>query len=124
MTLRLAVDPLFADHFGAEAPFQVGVEEELFLVDPQSHDVVWCADEVLELCAHDRRPGRAGRVLGEMCDGVVELATPICATADEAAEALGSLRRIARRYDGAVLMGASVHPTLPFGAARHSGGPQ
>jgi carboxylate-amine ligase len=120
VTLRLAEDAMFAHRFGAEAPFQLGVEEELFLVDPYSHEVTWSADELLGRCAQH---GRTGRVVGEMCDGVVELATPICATADEATDVLASLRRIAGRYDRAVLMGAGVHPSSPFGAARHRRGP-
>ena len=78
MTLRLAEDTLFAHRFGASTPFQVGVEEELFLVDPSGHHVRCCADELLA-----DRPARfmRGRLMGEMCDGVVELATPVCASA-------------------------------------------
>jgi glutamate---cysteine ligase / carboxylate-amine ligase len=119
VTLRLAEDTVFADRFGTHVPFQLGVEEELFLVDPQTHELLWCADELLARYTPEHR---RGHVTGEMCDGVVELATPICATADEAADALGALRHSARRYDDAVLLGAGGHPTLPFGAARHRGG--
>src|SRR3954467_1285656 len=89
MTVRLAEDTLFSHRFGATAPFQVGVEEELFLVDPSGHRVRCCTDELLA-----ERPARSshGRVMGEMCDGVVELASPACVAVDEAIGALQDLR--------------------------------
>ena len=76
MTLRLAEDTLFSDRFGTGAPFRLGVEEELFLVDHHAHAVNPCTDELLAVL---RRPPAAGRVVGELCDGVVELLTPPCA---------------------------------------------
>src|SRR3954464_5502059 len=57
MTLRLAEDPLFSDRFGTGAPFRVGVEEELFLVDHHAHAVSPCTDELLAVL---RRPLPAG----------------------------------------------------------------
>jgi glutamate---cysteine ligase / carboxylate-amine ligase len=119
MTLQLAEDTLFAHRFGATTPFQVGVEEELFLVDPSGHHVRSCTDELLA-----DRPARftRGRVMGEMCDGVVELATPVCASADEALDALGQLRRDVLARDRAALMGAGMHPTAPFGGVTHRAG--
>jgi glutamate---cysteine ligase / carboxylate-amine ligase len=115
MMLRLAEDQLFAHRFGAVPPFQLAVEEELFLVDPWSHDVAWCTDDLLARC---ERTSRDGSIVGELCDGVVELATPVRASADGAVDALGALRSDVRRYDGALPMGAGIHPRLPFGAAR------
>jgi carboxylate-amine ligase len=119
MTLRLAEDTLFSHRFGTSAPFQVGVEEELFLVDPARHRIACCTDAVLA----DRSPraGR-GRIMGEMCDGVLELATPVCATADDALGALWTLRRDVTGRGGLRLMGAGMHPSAPFGEVAYRGG--
>src|SRR4051795_6116305 len=119
MTLQLAEDTLFAHRFGATTPFQVGVEEELFLVDPSGHHVRSCTDELLA-----DRPARftRGRVMGEMGDCVVELAPPVGASAAEALGALGGLRRDVLARDRAALMGAGMHPTAPFGGVTHRAG--
>jgi glutamate---cysteine ligase / carboxylate-amine ligase len=119
MTVRLAEDTLFSHRFGATAPFRVGVEEELFLVDPSGRRIRCCTDEVLS--GRSTRFTR-GRVMGEMCDGVVELATPVCASADEAMGALCALRRDVLARDCAVLMGAGMHPVAPFGEVVHRAG--
>jgi carboxylate-amine ligase len=111
-------DHLPTDRFGSSPPFRLGVEEELMLVDPETHELAHATDEVL------RRAPRSGRgaVVGEICDGVVELLTPVCATAAEAVATLAALRRRAVRPGGPVLLGAGVHPTQPFGDVRHRGG--
>jgi carboxylate-amine ligase len=119
MTLRLAEDTLFSDCFGSGAPFRVGVEEELFLVDDHAHAVRACTDELLSAV---RPPPAAGRVLGELCDGVVELATPPCASADEVAAALRALRATVLATGRAELLGAGLHPVTPFGEVRHREG--
>jgi glutamate---cysteine ligase / carboxylate-amine ligase len=116
MTLRLAEDTLFSHRFGASTPFRVGVEEELFLVDPSGHRIKNCTDELLA----DRPPRfTRGRLMGEMCDGVVELASPVCASADEAIGALHELRHAVLARERAALMGAGMHPTAPFGEVVH-----
>jgi glutamate---cysteine ligase / carboxylate-amine ligase len=119
MTLRLADDTLFSDCFGTGAPFRVGVEEELFLVDHHAHAVTPCTDELLGAL---RQPVAAGRVLGELCDGVIELATLPCASADEAAAALRALRATVLGTGRAQLLGAGLHPATPFGEVRHRDG--
>jgi carboxylate-amine ligase len=119
MTLRLAEDTLFSDRFGTGAPFRVGVEEELFLVDHQAHALSPCTDEVLGAV---RQPLAAGRVLGELCDGVIELATPPCASADEVAAALRALRATVLGTGCAQLLGAGLHPATPFGEVHHRAG--
>jgi carboxylate-amine ligase len=118
MTLRLADDRLFSHRFGAAAPFQVGVEEELFLVDPVERRISCCTDDLLT----QERRFRRGRVMGEMCDGVVELATPPCASGDEATSHLRRLRRDVLATGHAALMGAGVHPTAAFGDVTHRQG--
>src|SRR4051794_34505463 len=61
--------------------------------------------------------------MGEFCDGVVELATPVCLTAGAATEHLAALRDQVRACERAALLGAGVHPAAPFGAVRHRTGP-
>jgi glutamate---cysteine ligase / carboxylate-amine ligase len=119
MTLRLAEDTLFSDRFGTGAPFRVGVEEELFLVDRHAHAVSPCTDELL---GGVRQPLAAGRVIGELCDGVIERATPPCASADEVAAALRALRAAVLGTRRAQLLGSGLHPAAPFGDVRHRGG--
>src|SRR3954465_1155656 len=119
MSLRLAEDTLFSHRFGAGPPFQVGVEEELFLVDPTGRGIRRCTDAVLA----DRSPRLArGRVMGEMCDGVIELASPGCGSADDAIGALWALRRDVAGHGGVGLMGAGMHPAAAFGDVAYRGG--
>ena len=118
MALQLSASDTRAHKFGAAAPFRVGVEEELFLVEPGSGAIARRADVVL---AAPRRFGR-GRIVGELCDGVVELATPVCASADEAAARLAGLRTDVLGTGEAALLGAGLHPAAPFGDVEHRGG--
>src|SRR4051794_37762382 len=119
MALRFPDDPLLAHRFGERAPVRLGVEEELFLVDPRSHAIRFCADEVLARHAH-RRLG--GDILGEMADGVVALATPVVDTADDAVTTLARLRRAVVRDGDVALLGAGLYPTAPFGDVRQRAG--
>jgi carboxylate-amine ligase len=121
VTLRLADDTLFSHCFGAEPPFRLGVAEELFLVDPVGHRVSECTDELLAGLRR-RRYVPAGRVAGDLCDGAIELATPICRSADEVAGALSRLRRAVLADGRAELLGAGLHPAAPFGDVRHRAG--
>jgi carboxylate-amine ligase len=115
---RTAAHQLGDHAFGRSAPFRIGVEEELFLVDRRSLRVAPRTDEVLA-----RRPPRKahGAIVGELCDGVIELTTPICANAGQARGVLAQLRDVAV---GAAtsLMGVGVHPTAAFGDVRHRAG--
>jgi glutamate---cysteine ligase / carboxylate-amine ligase len=115
MAVQHALEAPFPMNFGRGAPYTVGAEEELFLVDPLHHQISRVTDELLA------RRGRfaRGQVLGEMCDGVVELASPVCSHAGDAATRLRSLRASALAPGSAALMGVGVHPTAPFGAVAH-----
>jgi carboxylate-amine ligase len=93
----------FADH-------TVGVEEELFLVDPETLTPVSCDEALLGECRVTR-----GRVVGEMCDGVVELVSPVCHSAEEAVGALAGLRSRLLGGQCCPLLGAGVHPTAAYG---------
>jgi carboxylate-amine ligase len=89
--------------------FALGVEEELLLVDPRSH-----------LLRHDAEAILAS-VEGLQPDlylALVESATPVCATPQEAVAELHDARERARAA-GATLLGAGVHPAGPFGEAPH-----
>jgi carboxylate-amine ligase len=105
-------------NFGAGTPYRVGVEEELFLVDPATHELTHATDRVLDAVPRFVR----GRIVGEMCDGVIELATPVCANAADATRRLAALRQAACAPDGPSLLGAGVHPTTPHGAVGHRPG--
>ena len=117
MTLDIA--PAAAGHgFGTAPAFRVGVEEELFLVDPVSRAPLECTDEVLGCESRFSR----GRVQGEMCDGVVELATTVCEHAGSAVRGLASLRRDVVSQGAAALLGVGVHPTAAFADVTHRPG--
>ena len=105
MLVTLDNEGAYAHSFGRATPFRVGVEEELFLVDPVTHGVTLSTDLVLE-CGDPC-------VLGEMCDGVIEFATPVCDTAREARDRLAVLRATVATEEVAV-MGAGLHPTAAF----------
>jgi len=119
VALRLADDALFSHRFGVGAPFRLGVEEELFLVDRDTHLIAPGTDDVLARLRRCRSPGH---VKGELCDGVVELATPVCDSADAVARALHGLRGAVLREGDALLLGAGLHPAATFGDVAHRGG--
>jgi carboxylate-amine ligase len=104
--------------FAPSRPFTLGVEEELFLVDPRDRRVSPSTDAVLARLPRFQR----GRVLGELCDGVIELATPVCAHATQAAEHLATLRAEVLDQGVARLLGAGVHPATGHGDVAHRAG--
>ena len=87
----------------------VGVEEELMLLDAQTLEQVGRAEVIVEAA----RPVR-GEAKYELFASVVELATDICADADDAAQEIRDLRRHAlgiARENGLALAAAGTHPT-------------
>src|SRR4051812_23186360 len=112
MSLRLAGSP--APHRTSSSSFTLGVEEELFSVGADDLLPIACSDALFRNSGLPR-----GRITGEMCDGVVELATPICGNASEATDVLGGLRREVVWRGSPALLGVGVHPTLPFGEVAH-----
>lgn len=97
--------------FGSGTPFSIGVEEELFLVDPitgaqanSSGAVVEQLDEV------------SGRVERELHACQVELITDVHSCARDAVRELAQLRR-AVVATGAGILGAGTHPTAEEGDA-------
>jgi carboxylate-amine ligase len=97
--------------------FTLGVEEELFVVDPDALTPIPCSEALF-------RRGRftRGLITGEMCDGVVELATPVCTDAAAVEQTLVTLRRDVARRGPVALLGVGVHPTLAFGDVSHRPG--
>ena len=94
----------------------LGVEEELFVADRTDLTPIPCEEGLLGP-AHF-----GGAFVGEMCDGVIELVSPVCTTAGEARHVLGSMRREILDREPIALLGVGVHPTLAFGDVRHRAG--
>ena len=77
-------------HFGESAPFSVGVEEELMVLDADSRLL---APRAAELIAASEGAALPGTLKSELFASALELNTNICATPEEAAETLAELRR-------------------------------
>jgi len=98
--------------FGDSAPWSLGVEEELFLVDARSLETVPLFTAVVP------EPGE--RLKPELFACIVETTTPICADADSVLDELRRLRReVASRAaeHGATILAAGTHP-LAVGAGQ------
>jgi glutamate---cysteine ligase / carboxylate-amine ligase len=99
------------DAFGSGPPFSVGVEEELFLVDP-----VTGTQANTSTAVQDRIGPVQGTVERELHACQVELITDVCGNAGEAIDALHRLRR-AVVATGAGLLGSGTHPSALEGEA-------
>lgn len=106
--------PSDENRFGSGPPFTLGVEEELFLVDPLTGSQVNAAAAILgRLGDGDELSGSLEQEL-HACQ--VELISDVCSTTSEAIATLGGLRR-AVLDTGAGLIGSGTHPGAPEGAA-------
>lgn len=96
-----------SDHF----PITLGVEEELFLVDPQSGDLLVDPDMgIFETCAATCGPHK---VVREFFRCQIETNTRVCHSVAEVRTALQETRRIvvdAAARHGASVMASSTHP--------------
>ncbi|HEY5197045.1 MAG TPA: YbdK family carboxylate-amine ligase [Solirubrobacteraceae bacterium] len=110
-TRVLSQDDEIGDAFGEGEPFTVGVEEELFLVDP-----VTGRQANSSAAVGDRLGDLDGRVERELHACQIELITNVCGGAGEAVAALGRLRR-AVLDTGAGLIGSGTHPSAVEGEA-------
>jgi carboxylate-amine ligase len=102
------------DHsFGSGRPFAIGVEEELFLVDPVTGQQVNSAAAVV-----DRLPSNIleGEITPELHACQVELISAPFAYAIDAVQALGKMRRTVLET-GAGLLAAGTHPSALEGEA-------
>jgi glutamate---cysteine ligase / carboxylate-amine ligase len=100
------------DHsFGSGAPFSLGVEEELFLVDPVTGHQTNSSTAVLELLGDQH-----GNVERELHACQVELISNVHQSAAEAVRELGELRR-AVSQTGAGILASGTHPSASEGDA-------
>jgi len=99
--------------FGRAAPFAIGVEEELLLVDAATLALDHRAGELLARMD--------GRVKPDLYEAEVETASPVSRDAAQATAALGEMRG-ALREAGATPLGAGLHPDGAFGEAPHVAG--
>ena len=94
-----------------EFPITLGVEEELFLVDPHTRDLLVDPDEgIFEMCEKTRGPHK---VVRELLRSQIETNTKVCGSVAELRAALRETRRIvveAAERHGAAAMAASTHP--------------
>jgi carboxylate-amine ligase len=96
--------------FGTGIPYSLGVEEELFLVDPADGRQLDARERVLDQVAEPKR----GEITGEVHACQIELITDVCATSAEAVEVLADLRRTVLAT-GIGLIGSATHPTAAEG---------
>lgn len=100
------------DHnFGSGEPFSIGVEEELFLVDPVTGRQTNSSAAVLE-----RVGDTVGTVERELHACQIELITDVHTSVGEAVRELAELRRAVIKT-GAALLGSGTHPAADEGDA-------
>jgi glutamate---cysteine ligase / carboxylate-amine ligase len=97
--------------FGSSEPFTLGVEEELFLVDPVSGRQINSSAAVLQ-----RLGELDGNVARELHACQVELISDVCSSAPEAVRAIGALRR-AVADTGVGILASGTHPSAREGEA-------
>ena len=89
----------------------LGVEEEFFLVDPETRDLVSDPDpDIFEACEQKRGPHK---VVHEALRSQIETSTKVCGSVVEAREALRETRRLvveSAAKHGVAVMAASSHP--------------
>ena len=106
-------------HFGEEEPYSLGLEEELFLVDPADGRLVNTAPAVLEELGDLER----GAVKSELHRSQIELITGVCRTVEEAVGELCDLR--AAVLDAGVgLIASGTHPTAREGDSEITDNPR
>lgn len=102
MTRGRADDPL---------AITLGVEEEFFLIDPVTGDLLPDPDRgIFEDCDNNRGPHK---VVAEFLRSQIETTTRVCRSVGEVREALEATRRLvinAAASHGAAVMAASTHP--------------
>lgn len=98
-------------HFGRGRPYSLGVEEEFQLVSSESFELVSRVDEILSEVEDEEE--HEGRVKHELLQSVVEVATNVAGSVDEAMEDLRGLRsrlRDAAAERDALIASAGTHP--------------
>jgi len=95
--------------YGRAPDFTIGAEEELLLVDPGTRRLDHRSSELIPAMGVDERSARH-----DIYEAQVELGSPVCRTAQEAAVALGGLRARLREVGGTAI-GAGLHPAAELG---------
>ena len=101
---------MIPQRFGESAPFTVGVEQELMILDAATYDQV---GEVAQLLERARGIAMPGTLKTELFASIVETNTGVCGSAAELATALPALRRAAAEAaaaDGRTVAAAAAHP--------------
>ena len=111
----MADDDLTNPRFGQGEPFTLGVEEELFLADPDDGRQLDARERVLAAVEEPER----GEITGEVHACHVELITEPCDSVGQAVDALAGLRRRVLAT-GIGLIGSATHPTSPEDASTRS----
>jgi carboxylate-amine ligase len=96
--------------FGESAPFSLGVEEELMILDAETFEQVAAVDRILAGTEGLELPGE---LKTELFASVFETNTNVCATAAEVDAALPALRRAAAASaaaEGLAIAAAATHP--------------
>jgi glutamate---cysteine ligase / carboxylate-amine ligase len=96
-----------AARFGESAPFSLGVEEEVMILDDATFEQVPAVERLVGEVAG------VGRLKTELFASVVELNTGICESAEDAAAAVDTLRATAAERaapHGLVIAAAGTHP--------------
>jgi carboxylate-amine ligase len=99
-----------ASAFGESAPFSLGVEEELMILDAESHEQVAAVDRILRGVEGSDLPGH---LKTELFASVFEINTNVCETVGEVEDALPALRRAAAEAaaaEGLAIAAAATHP--------------
>ena len=97
----------------SESDFDVtlGIEEEFFLVDPETRDLLSDPDRgIFEMCERNRGPHK---VVVEFLRSQIETNTAVCRSVAEVRDALRAARRAvvdAATAHGAAVMAAATHP--------------
>jgi carboxylate-amine ligase len=102
--------------FGGDGGLTLGVEEEVMILDAQTHAPAAAVDVLLRGAEGLDLPGTFKT---ELHASVVELTTGVCRSVDEAVAALGELRAAAARIaseHGLALAAAGAHPTARLDA--------
>ena len=101
---------MIEQRFGESAPFSLGVEEELMILDGSSFEQVAAVDRILRGVEGLDLPGS---LKTELFASVFETNTDVCGTAAEIDEALPALRRAAAaaaEAEGLAIAAAATHP--------------
>lgn len=101
-------------------PFTIGIEEEYFVVDRHTRNLV---DDLPESLHEKLGQPPIGETSPEFIRSQVEIGTPVAATMDEASEYLRTMRRFVSDVvseHGMAIISASTHPFADWSIQRHT----